>query len=121
MFSSFFNMKVRCVFLLESTHRSDSNEYTQHTSIRIKKKICRNYPKYINVCSCGILCLGLKNEFEIAVVNEPSVFEPPEVLLYISECVPSAESFSLPGEAGRGETSRDTDVKRSRFMSCANR
>ena len=23
-------------------------------------------------------CYGLKNEFEIAVVNEPSVFEPPK-------------------------------------------
>ena len=40
-----------------------------------KKKITLNYPKY-SVCSYGMFFLGLKNEFEIAMVNEPSVFEP---------------------------------------------
>ena len=35
----FFNMKVYCVFSLESPHRGDSNEYTQHTVINIKNKI----------------------------------------------------------------------------------
>ena len=34
----FFNMKVCCVFSLESPHRSDSNEYTQYTIFNIKKK-----------------------------------------------------------------------------------
>ena len=29
-FSIFFNMKVCCVFSLESPHRGDSNEYTQY-------------------------------------------------------------------------------------------
>ena len=29
--SIFFNIKVWCVFLLESPHRGDSNEYTQYT------------------------------------------------------------------------------------------
>ena len=41
----FFNMKVSCVFPLESPHRGDSNEYTQYTIINIKKKITLNYPK----------------------------------------------------------------------------
>ena len=42
-----------------------------------KKKITRNYPKYNNVCIYGIsFYKGPKNEFEISVVNEPSVFEP---------------------------------------------
>ena len=50
----FFNMKVCCVFSLESPHRGDSNEYTQHTIIYIKKKITLNYPKCNNVCSYGI-------------------------------------------------------------------
>ena len=27
----FFNMKIWCVFSLESPHRGDSNEYTQYT------------------------------------------------------------------------------------------
>ena len=45
IFSIFFNMKVCCVFSLESPHRGDSNEYTQYTIFNIKKKITLNYPK----------------------------------------------------------------------------
>ena len=63
------------MFSLESRHRGDSNEYQQHTIINIKKKITLKYPKYDNVRSYGVFSQGLKNEFEIAVVNEPSVFE----------------------------------------------
>ena len=65
------------MFSLESPHRCDSNEYKQHiyTIIKIKKKIILNYPKYKHVCSYGIFSWGLKNEFETAVVNEPSMFE----------------------------------------------
>ena len=33
--SSFFNMKICFVFSLESPHRGDSNEYTQHTICNI--------------------------------------------------------------------------------------
>ena len=35
-----------------------------------------NRPKLTQICSYGIFSKGLKNEFETAVVNEPSVFEP---------------------------------------------
>ena len=35
-----------------------------------------NHPYLSQICSYGILFKGLKNEFETAVVNEPSVFEP---------------------------------------------
>ena len=59
------------MFSLESPHQGDSNEYTHHSIINIKKKITLNYPKYNNVCSYGIFSKGLKNEFETAVVNEP--------------------------------------------------
>ena len=45
IFSRFSNMKVCCVFSLESPHRGDSNAYTQHTIFNIKKKITLNYPK----------------------------------------------------------------------------
>ena len=44
--------------------------------INIKKKITLNNQKYNNFCSYGIFSWGLKNEFETAVVNVPSVFEP---------------------------------------------
>ena len=64
------------MFSLESPHGGDFNEYTHHVIINIKEKITLNYPKYNNVCSYGIFSKGLKNEFETAVVNEPSVFEP---------------------------------------------
>ena len=45
IFSIFFNMKVYCVFSLESPHRGDSNEYTQYTIYNIKKKITLNLTK----------------------------------------------------------------------------
>ena len=51
------------MFSLESPHRGDSNERTQYT-IFISQ-----------ICSFEIFSKGPKNEFEIAVVNEPSVFE----------------------------------------------
>ena len=55
IFSIFLKMKVCCVFSLESPHRGDSNEYTQHTIINIKRK-SPEIPNYCNVCSYDILC-----------------------------------------------------------------
>ena len=69
----FYNMKVYCVFILESPHRGDSNEYTQYTIFQYEKE---KHRKLSQICSCGIFSKGLKNEFERAVVNEPAVFEP---------------------------------------------
>ena len=40
-----------------------------------RKKITLNYPKSVARCLFHF-SNGLKNEFETAVVNEPSVFEP---------------------------------------------
>ena len=48
IFFIFFNMKVCCVFQLESPHRGDSDAYkqqTNNTNINITKKITLNYPK----------------------------------------------------------------------------
>ena len=61
------------MFILESPHRGDSNEYTQYTIFNIKKKITLNYSKSAPM---GFFSKGLKKEFETAVVNEPSVFKP---------------------------------------------
>ena len=66
-------MKVCCVFTLESPHRGDSNEYTQYTIFSMNMKHCLNYPKSAAMAFCS---KGPKKEFETAVVNEPSVFEP---------------------------------------------
>ena len=62
------------MFSLESPYRGDSNEYTKYTIISIKKKFTLNYPK--NMQLSDFFSKGLQNEFEAAMVNEPSVFEP---------------------------------------------
>ena len=65
------------MFSLESPHRGDSNEYTQHTVINMRKKITQNYLKYNYVCSYVIfLARDSRTSLETAVVNMPSVFEP---------------------------------------------
>ena len=45
IFSIFYNMKVYCVFSLESPHPGDSNEYTQYTIFNMYKKNTLKYPK----------------------------------------------------------------------------
>ena len=69
-------MKVCYVFSLESPHRGDSNEYTQHTIVNIKNKITLNYPQYDNVCSHGMFFQGTQERVRNSHGNEPSVFEP---------------------------------------------
>ena len=61
------------MFSLESPQRGDSNEYTHYSIFQYKKE---NIPKLSQICNYGICSKGLKNEFETAVVNEPSEFEP---------------------------------------------
>ena len=61
------------MFSLESPHRGDSNEYSQYTIFNMNKKDTINYPRS---AAMAFFSKGLKNEFETAVVNEPSVFEP---------------------------------------------
>ena len=41
----FFNMKVYCVFSLESPHRGDSNKYTHYTIFNTIIKITLNFLK----------------------------------------------------------------------------
>ena len=64
---------VYCVFSLKSPHQGDSNVYTQYTIFNVNKK---KHPELAEICSYMNFRKGLKNEFETAVVNEPSVFEP---------------------------------------------
>ena len=61
------------MFSLESPGRGDSNEYTQYTIFNMKNKNTIYYPK---TAAMGFFPKGLKNKFETAAVNEPSVFEP---------------------------------------------
>ena len=64
------------MFSIESPHRGDSNEYTQHTIINTKRKSPEISQNTIMYAAMITFVKGLKNEFETAVVNEPSVFEP---------------------------------------------
>ena len=76
IFSIFFNKKVCCMLSLESYHRGDSNECTQYTIFNVEK---RNSPLIIPNLQLWDFFKGLKNEFETAWLNEPSVSEPLKV------------------------------------------
>ena len=69
----FYSMEVCCVFSLESPPMGDSNEYTQYTIVSIKKE---KIPLIVLSLPLWGFFKGLKNEFETAMVNELSVFEP---------------------------------------------
>ena len=60
------------MFTLESSHRDNSNEYTQYTIFNMNKKGTLNYP----LSAAMGFSEGLKSEFETSMVNDPSVFEP---------------------------------------------
>ena len=72
IFLIFLNTIVCCVFWLELPRWGDPNEYIQYTIFNIKI----TYPKSAAIGFCS---KGLKMEFETAVVNKPSVFEPLKV------------------------------------------
>ena len=72
------------MFSLESHHRGDSNEYTQYTIFNMNKKNTINHPKS---AATGFFSKGLKNEFDTAVVNELSVFEPLKFYCIVCKCI----------------------------------
>ena len=55
--------------------RSDFNEYTQYTIFNMKNKQTKKL-NILKSAAIGFFFKGLKNDFETAVINEPSVFEP---------------------------------------------
>ena len=68
VFFIIFNMKVGCLFSLESPHRGDSNEYTQYTIFNMNKKNTLNNPKS---AAMGFFPLDSRMSSK-----QPSVFEP---------------------------------------------
>ena len=70
------------MFTFESPHRGDSNEYIQYTIFNMNKKNTLNLSK---ICSYGLFSKGLKNKFETAVINEPSMFEPLKFYCIVSK------------------------------------
>ena len=81
-FLFFIHIKICCVFSLELPHRGNSNEYTNIPLAILKRKSPEIIPNTIRSAAMEFFGKELKNEFEIAAVNEPSVFEPLKVLLY---------------------------------------
>ena len=71
------------MFSSESPPRGDSNEYTQHAIINIKKKITLNYPKFDNVCSYGIFAMGTQERVRNSRGKRAISVRAIEVLLYI--------------------------------------
>ena len=79
-FSVFCNMKVYCVFLLESLHRGDSNEYTQYTNFNIKKD---DHPKLSQICSYGIFFQGTQEQVRNSHGKRAISVRATEVQLYL--------------------------------------
>ena len=71
------------MFSLESLHRGDSNEYTQHVVINTKKRITLNYPTYYNVCTYGIFSLGTQERDRNNRGKRAMGVRTIEVLLYL--------------------------------------
>ena len=61
---------VCCVYLLELPHQGNSND--SHNFMMKKKK---KNPTFFYFVAIRRTSQGLKNELELAMVNEPSVFE----------------------------------------------
>ena len=61
------------MFSLESPHRGNSNEYTQHTIINIKRNIALNYPKS---AAMDFLFQGTQERVRNSRGKRASVFEP---------------------------------------------
>ena len=73
----FFRFSSTCMYIV-SSHENRLNEAilmsTQNIPFLNTKK--ENHPKLSQIFIYGICSKGPKNEFETAVVNEQSVFEP---------------------------------------------
>ena len=59
--------------------------------LNVKKE---NHPKLFQICIYGICSKGFKKEFETAVVNKPSVFEP--LNIYCTYIICSDKYASMP-------------------------
>ena len=82
IFLIFFNMKVCCMFSLESPHRGDSNEYTHNTIFNKQKG---NHPKLSQICSYAFLYQGTQERVRNSRGKRAISVRATEVLLYYSK------------------------------------
>ena len=90
----FLNIKKKLIlnYPKSATMGFDSNEYTQNTISQYKKE---NHSKLSQICNYGICSKGLRNEFETAVVNEPSAFEPLKFYCILLKILPYFFSYKM--------------------------
>ena len=69
------------MFSLESPSRGDSSKYTQYTFTKYKEE---------NHLQLSQICGYWTQEFETAVVNEPSMFEPLKIY-----CIKNVSCFEV--------------------------
>ena len=85
------------------SRQGDSNEYTQHTIFNIIKE-----KSLLIILSLPLWDISkrLKNEFETAVVDEPSVFEPLKLYCNNNYRISSVikRSFFLPKQPQRSRS-----------------
>ena len=75
----------------ESILKLESRSYvtiTHNTPFLLQEN--ENYPKLSKISSHGIFSMGLKNEFERAMVNEPSVFTEGLLYAFTMQCLSSS-------------------------------
>ena len=100
----FYILNVSCVYSLESPHRGNSNEYTQHTVTRKKE----NLPK-LSVYRIWRKPCGLKNLFDSSMVNEPSGVRAIDLFICVEVLRPSqpnvvmSSAVSLPNHTFTGQ------------------
>ena len=82
LFSIFFNMKVFCVFSLESPHRGDSHEYIQYTTFNVGNKITLNYQKS---AAMSFMFQGTQERVQNSRGKRAIGVRATEVLLYIGD------------------------------------
>ena len=71
------------MFLLELPHRSDSNEYTQHNIINIKKEITLKYHPSIIISAAKGFFLGTQEQAQYSRDKRAIGVQAIEVLLYM--------------------------------------
>ena len=91
IFSIFYNIKVFCVFTLESPQRGGSNENTQYTIVDIKKKIALNYPKSAAMRFFKGTQKRIRNSHGKRAISVRAT----EVLLYCDVCIQGKQYWPI--------------------------
>ena len=93
---SFSNMKVCCVYLLESPHGGDSNEHTQHNLAMLTRKLLEIIPNSKSLQLWDFILLGTQERVQNSCDKRAIGVHPTEVLLYLSSGEITLKNIWLP-------------------------